>query len=196
MNVEIIDITDRSGSMDKLREAVIVGFNKLIDEQKLIPGEARMTHIQFDNLYEPKYQAKPLHTVEHLNYATYQPRGGTALLDAIGRTLNLQGERIAREKWADKVIVCIRTDGEENSSLEFSLEQVKRMIQHAQEHGWVFIFAAANQDAFQVGAGMGISGAYTQNFAATRAGTMDSYAYASTAMSDLRTKIDTPKATI
>jgi len=186
MKVEIIDITDCSGSMGNLRIDVIGGFNTLLADQKEVPGEARLTHIQFDHEYLVKFVGKNILDVAPLTLETYVPRGSTALLDAIGRTLNEQGKRIASEKWADKVIVCIRTDGQENASREFTRDQIKTMIEHAQAHGWTFIFSAANQDAFATGATLGISGAHTQNFAATGQGIGMSYAATSNTLRSLR----------
>lgn len=187
MNVEIIDITDRSGSMSVLRGSIIAGFNMLVKEQREIGGEARLTHVQFDDVYELHYQGKDIHHAPLLTTDTYAPRNCTALYDAIGRTLNEQGERIAREKWADKVIVSIRTDGLENASKRYTLEQIKTMISHAQEYGWVFVFSAANQDAFQSGATMGLDPTYTANYQPTFAGVADSYAAVSASLRAMRT---------
>ncbi len=190
MRVEIIDITDASSSMESLRKAVIDGFNGLVKEQQSVPGEARLSHVQFSHQYLPQFVGVDINSVVPLTQETYRPGGYTALLDAIGRTLNEHGQRIATEGWADKVIVCIRTDGEENSSKEYTKERVKEMIEHAQKHGWEFIFSAANQDAFSVGASYGISGANTSNFVATASATMDSYAYASSVLRSARTVAD------
>lgn len=190
MKVEIIDITDCSGSMGHLRNDVIGGFNILLADQKAVQGEARLTHVQFDDRYMLQYAGKDIQTVEPLNERSYVPAGSTALYDAIGRTLNEQGQRIAAQKWADKVIVCIRTDGQENASREFTRDQIKTMIEHAQTHGWTFIFSAANQDAFQTGASMGISGALTQNFVPTASGMSMSYASTSNTLRSLRSTPD------
>jgi hypothetical protein len=108
------------------------------------------------------------------------------LLDAIGRTLNEQGERIHRENWADKVIVCIRTDGAENCSKEYTLPQIKAMIEHAQKHEWTFIFSGANQDAFQTASTYGISAAHTSNYVPTPSGMSASYASTSATLRSLR----------
>lgn len=186
MKVEIIDITDASGSMDKLRGDVIGGFNMLLKEQKEVTGSARFTHVQFDHEYSPKYAGVPISQVKPMTAEDYVPRGTTALLDAIGRTLNEQGKRIALENWADKVIVCIRTDGHENASKEYTASRIKEMIGHAQKCGWVFVFTAANQDAFATGASYGISGAHTQTFDASSGGMGQSYAFASSTLRDLR----------
>lgn len=190
MKVEIIDISDKSGSMSSLRNDVIGGFNTLLEDQKKVPGEARLTHIQFNDKYNALYVGKDIHEVAPLDADSYSPSGFTALLDAIGRTLNEQGERIKKEAWADKVIVCIRTDGAENDSREYALPQVRAMIGHAQKHGWDFIFTGANQDAFQTASAYGINAQYTSNFTATGAGMQASYAATSSTLRSLRADPD------
>lgn len=186
MKCEIICITDRSGSMTSIKADVIGGFNSFLADQKTVPGEARLTFAQFDDKYELVYEAKPLSEAPELTSTTFTPRGSTALMDAIGQTMNVQGARITKENWADKVIVCIITDGGENTSREFTQQQIKTMIEHAQKNEWSFIFLAANQDAFAVGAGYGISGATTANFAASAAGTAQAYASTSNMTRSIR----------
>jgi uncharacterized protein YegL len=187
MKTEIIFIADKSGSMGKLRQAVVSGFNAFLAEQRLIPGEARMTMVQFNSTVNTLYQARPLAEVFNLTEAQYCPVGGTALHDAIGQTLEVQGKRIAAENWAEVVIVNISTDGEENSSSEYSLEQVRAMISHAQDKaGWIFLFQAANVDAFAVGGQYGISAGTTHSFQASSAGVADSYSNMSLATTRAR----------
>lgn len=188
MKTEIIAITDRSGSMGSLRGDVIGGFNQFLSDQAAVPGAARMTYTQFDDIYEVLYQAVPIQEAPPLTPAMYVPRGSTALLDAIGRTLNVQGKRIHSEKWADQVIVCIITDGQENASREFTFDQIKDMIKHAEGHGWKFVFLAANQDAFAAAASYGISGQYTRAFGATSKGVAQAYADTSAMTTALRTQ--------
>lgn len=192
MKTEIIVITDRSGSMSSIASEVIGGYNNFIEEQRKVPGEARVTFTQFDDKYEVVYAGKPLAEVPKLDSATFVPRGMTALLDAIGKTLNDQGARIAADKWADLVIVCILTDGGENSSHEFNPDRVKEMTRHAEAHGWKFVYLGANQDSFAVVQGLGMQNAITQNFAANSAGTVAAYASTSASVRGLRTAVPTP----
>jgi Mg-chelatase subunit ChlD len=188
MKTEIIAIIDRSGSMQTIVNDAIGGFNTFLADQKTVPGEARMTTVLFDHEYTLLGAGKPLSEASPLTTATFVPRGNTALLDAIGRTLNDQGARIAADKWADKVIVCILTDGGENASREFTQPKVKEMIQHAEAHGWSFVFLAANQDAFATGAMYGINAANTFAFQANAAGTQAAYTSMSTATRSLRSQ--------
>jgi len=186
MKTEIIAILDRSGSMASIVADAIGGFNTFLADQKAAPGEARMTLALFDDRYDVLYAGKPIQEADPLTDKTFVPRGGTALLDAIGKTMNLQGARIKAEGWAEKVIVCILTDGGENQSREFTRDQIKTMVTHAEGHGWSFVFLAANQDAFAAGASYGISAAHTMAFAANATGTQTAYASMSATTRSLR----------
>lgn len=186
MKTEIIAIIDRSGSMQSIRDDAIGGFNTFLAEQQAVPGEARMTLALFDDRFEYVYQGKPIDQAKQLTQETFVPRGCTAMLDAIGRALNEQGQRIKGEGWAEKVIVCILTDGHENASHEFSRDQIKTMIEHAEKHDWSFVFLAANQDAFAAGAQLGINAAHTASFDATSAGAHTAYATMSNHTRSLR----------
>ncbi len=189
MKTEILIITDRSGSMATIASDVIGGYNTFIEEQKKVPGEAKVTFTQFDTEYQVVYAGKSLPDVPKLDSETFIPRGGTALLDAIGRTLNEQGHRITSEAWAELVIVCILTDGEENSSHEFTRDRIKEMTGHAEKNGWKFVYLGANQDSFQVAKGLGMAGAITQNYAANAQGTAQAYASTSDSVRSLRTGV-------
>lgn len=173
MNTEILIILDRSGSMHALTKDVIGGFNSFIDSQRTLPGEARVTLVQFSDASSLIYEAKPLAEVGEMT--TFKPGGSTALLDAIGQTLDRQGKRIAGEKWAKSVVVVIITDGEENASHEYSNARIREMIAHAENHDWKFIYLGANQDAFAVGTSLGISKGMTMSYAANAVGTQTMY---------------------
>jgi hypothetical protein len=160
MNANLTDITlvvDRSGSMEEIRTDAEGGVNSFIADQAKEPGEARLTLVQFDTHYEFLQRGVPISQVPKYQLI---PRGGTALLDAVGRAINETGERLASIPEEDRpglVIFVVMTDGEENSSKEFSKARIKEMIQHQQEfYNWHFTFLGANQDAFAEAGGMGI----------------------------------------
>lgn len=145
-----------------------------------------MTLALFDNQYDLLYQGRVLAEAEPLTTATYVPRGSTALLDAIGRTLNVQGARIEAEGWAEKVIVTILTDGQENQSKEFTAPVIRELVAAAEAKGWAFVWLAANQDAFATAQFYGSSGAHAQSFAADSVGTTMAYASMSNTTRTLR----------
>ena len=166
---EIAFILDRSGSMQSMIEPAITGFNRLLREQQQEPGNARFSLILFDDRYEVPCQSLPISEVVELDSATFVPRGSTALLDAIGRTIDELGARLAATPEADRpcqVIVAILTDGEENASHLFTWGQISTRIRHQTEtYGWRFLFLGANQDAIATAGRISIQAADSADFA-------------------------------
>lgn len=187
---EIICIIDRSGSMESIKNDSVGGFNAFLEEQKKVPGEATLTYVQFDTEYEVVHENTPLQDVKSIDDTVYVPRGATALLDAIGRTIDSTGKRLAdmpEENRPEKVIVAILTDGEENSSRQYDLSKIKDMIGHQKEkYSWEFIFLAANQDAFAEAQKIGIDIKDTFNFSATGKGVRKAYSNMSDSVTFLR----------
>lgn len=183
MNNNLTDITiviDRSGSMQTIKNDTIGGFNTFLKDQQETPGQATFSLHQFDDLFETVIDARPIAEVKPLDSKTYVPRGSTALLDAVGRSINSTGERLAKMEEKDrpgKVVFVIITDGEENASKEFTLSKVKSMIKLQQEtYKWQFVFLGANIDAVSVGAGLGVPISNAMKFAANPIGTQSLYA--------------------
>jgi hypothetical protein len=148
---EIAYILDRSGSMRPMQEAAVSAFNDFLAAQLTVPGQARLTLVQFDDAYEVPVAGRYLPDVPQLIAATYIPRGSTALLDAIGRTIQETDRRVEAMADADKpaqVIVAVFTDGFENASTQFTSTAISALIRrYRDEKGWEFLFLAANQDA-------------------------------------------------
>lgn len=186
---EIVCIVDRSGSMQSLRESAVRGFNTFLAEQKKLPGAATLTYVQFDHEYDVVHDGKPIQLIPELTADTFVPRGDTALLDAIGRTMNDVGSRLSRtpeDQRPGKVIVVILTDGQENASKEFTRQKILEMINHQRDmYQWEFVYLAANQDAFAVAKGLGIR--HASNFMASDQGVRKSYMATSHAVSSYRT---------
>ncbi len=163
MRQDLTDITvvlDRSGSMHACQSDSEGGLNRFIADQKKLPGAAVFTLVQFDTEYEFVHRAVPIRDVPHCPLV---PRGNTALLDAVGRAIVETGERLAKTPEKDRpglVAFVILTDGQENSSREFSLARVREMISHQQDvYKWQFTYLGANQDAFAEAGSLGIAGA-------------------------------------
>jgi hypothetical protein len=174
---EIVFIIDRSGSMYTTRHDTIGGFNSFIENQRKQPGEAKVTIAQFSHIYDITHNGVDIHAVPLLNEKTYIPCGSTALYDAVCRTIDDVGRRLANTPEHDRpglVHVVILTDGEENCSEEFkNPDEVKRRINHQRDvYSWKFDFIGANQDAIQaartIGIGAGQALTYTQNAVGTR----------------------------
>lgn len=141
---EIVAIIDRSGSMFSYVQNTIGGYNQFVEEQRKVDGKATITLVQFDDKYQVDYSGVDINDAKLLDEKTYVPRGNTALFDAVGKTINTIGERLANteeDKRPGKVIVMIITDGEENSSTEFTQQQVSEMVKHqTDKYSWTFVF--------------------------------------------------------
>ncbi len=176
---DITIVLDRSGSMQSIKKETIKGFNGFISSQLKMKINARITLVQFDNEYELLYEAVKLKHVNELNDDTYIPRGMTALLDAIGRTVKLTRDRYKqakKEKRPDKVLFVIITDGQENNSTSYNRDMIFKKIKKMEDkHSWEFIFLGANQDAIAEAHNYGINAKRAMTFAADAIGTKEVY---------------------
>lgn len=165
-------ILDRSGSMESIKDDTIGGFNAFVEEQKKLPGKCTFSLAQFDHEYEMVYDLVPVNDVEPRSGSNYIPRGQTALLDAIGRAVVTEGEKLAKMKDEDRpglVVLVILTDGFENHSREYSRSRIKEMLEQQQhEYSWKISYLGANQDAITVAGGLGIAAGSSADFAATK----------------------------
>jgi uncharacterized protein YegL len=187
---ELVFILDRSGSMSGLETDTIGGFNSMLERQKKESGEAFVTTVLFDDKYEVLHDRYDIKGVNLLTEKEYYVRGSTALLDAIGITINNIGKALSDAKEEDrpgKVLFVIITDGMENSSREFSYEKVKKMVEHQKsKYAWDFIFLGANIDAIKTANSFGISADMATNFVSDSAGTQLNYKIVSEVVSSFR----------
>lgn len=165
----IFFVLDMSGSMNSVWDDTIGGFNAFLEEQKAVKMPTTMTVVLFDTHYELLYNNVPIEHVEPLTRKTYTPRGGTALYDAIGRTIATN----RKSKKSEKTVFAILTDGEENSSREFHHSTIKKMIEEVQGENWEVLFVGANIDAAAVGGGMGVNLSKTASFKSNGKGMAD-----------------------
>ncbi|MBN2358052.1 MAG: VWA domain-containing protein [Deltaproteobacteria bacterium] len=183
---EIVCIIDRSGSMEAIRDDAIGGFNVFLDAQQQLPGEAWLTLVLFDDRYDVVIDHVALDQVARLDRVTFVPRGSTALLDAMGRTIDQVGTRLAATAEDDrpsKVIVVVLTDGKENASRNYSQHDVFDRVAHQREqYGWDFIFLAANQDAIASAAALAIDPRRAISFVADHEGTSAGFSEVSNAV--------------
>ena len=187
---EIVFILDRSGSMSGLESDTIGGYNSMLNKQKQEPGEAVITTVLFDDKYELLHDRINLKGVVPITEKEYFVRGSTALLDAVGLTINKIGnvqKHTLEEERAQRVLMIITTDGMENSSIKFSYKKIQKMIENQKsKYGWEFIFLGANIDAIATAKRFGIDKEYATNYNADSKGTMLNYEVISNTISYFR----------
>jgi uncharacterized protein YegL len=187
---ELVFILDRSGSMSGLESDTIGGYNAMLEKQKKEPGEAVITTVLFDDRYELLHDRINLRGIAPISEKEYYVRGSTALLDAIGETINKISnvqKQTAEEERAEHVMFVITTDGMENSSREYSYGKVGQLLEHQKnKYGWEFIFLGANIDALATAELFGIAEDRATNFKADSKGIMLNYEVISEAVSNLR----------
>ena len=187
---ELVFILDKSGSMGGLEKDTIGGYNSMLEKQKAVPGECLITTVLFDNDYELLHDRIDIRAVSPITEKEYAVGGSTALLDAIGRTIHKIGNaqrNTADDYRAEKVMFVIITDGEENSSREYSAEKVKAQIQRQKEkYDWEFIFLGANIDAVETAGRFGIAPDRAQNYHADSEGTALNFRVMSEAVATFR----------
>jgi Mg-chelatase subunit ChlD len=173
----LVFIVDRSGSMCSIASDMQGAIKSVLsDQQEKYEGDIDVTFVRFDTQYEEVFSAVPIKEISE-DDLTIRPRGGTALYDAIGQTLNTFERKFSEADEKDrpeKVLFLMITDGEENSSHEYSKGRVFGMIKTLErDHKWGFTFIGANQDAYHEGSQIGVTRGKSLNYNATSRGVQD-----------------------
>ncbi len=151
-------VQDKSGSMQDLRKETISGFNEYVDQ---LEGNVFISLIQFDTRVVEVFTDRPLADVPELTMEDFVPGGMTALRDGVGRAI-ADAERTAQD--GDKVMVVIMTDGQENSSREYTHDQILSKIEDKRRDGWEFVFLGAGEESWNAGRMWGIADSHVINY--------------------------------
>lgn len=196
---ELVFILDRSGSMSGLEADTIGGFNSLIEKQKDESGDALITTVLFDDSIEVLHDRVDLRKVEPMTRKQYYVRGCTALLDAIGSTIEHIGtvHKYAREEdRPGKTLFIITTDGMENASHRYDYHKVRMLVERQREkYGWEFLFLGANIDAISVAAKFGVQANRAVNYECDAIGTALNYEVITETVSKVRAS-EAPSAAV
>ncbi|RAR73860.1 VWA domain-containing protein [Flavobacterium aciduliphilum] len=148
-------VLDRSGSMSDCIEATVTGFNTQVATIKKLQEdfpeqEFEVSLTIFDNIIDHVQSHVSINEFELLNATRYSPRGATALLDAVGMSINqvriTNETKILNNEMS--VVMVILTDGMENASREFTYHQIARTISELEAtEKWTFTFLGADIDA-------------------------------------------------
>jgi uncharacterized protein YegL len=171
--VDVLFVTDMSGSMAHLAQAVRDGFNDYIKELRSDPGkgvEYSVTLTLFEGEAHRPLVWNDLQSVRTMDEEMYMPGGMTALLDAVGSTVeSYRGN-------GDRVILLIQTDGHENSSRHYSYAKVRELLNDKEKEGWLVIFLGQGGDDVIRGAEkLGLNRSQTVQVANSSVGTRSTY---------------------
>jgi Mg-chelatase subunit ChlD len=174
--VHVAVLLDRSGSMSSIADDTIGGFNTFVAQQRELAGDCRITLVQFDG-QDPQdvvADAVPAAELVDLDAHTYQPRGATPLLDALGTLI----ETIDRRTTGDPdefQLVAVITDGHENASERFTRDRIADMVKARSDAGWAFVFLGANIDSFGEAHTMGMRRGQAADWEHTGDGVRDGF---------------------
>lgn len=164
---ELVFILDRSGSMSGFEADTVGGFNSVLEKNKKLDGDCRITTVLFDHEIKLLHDRVDIREVAPMKLSDFEPRGMTALCDATGMTIERMINLIRKSDEADRpdnVMFVIITDGAENASSKYSRTSVRKLIERQRMvYDWQFLFLGANIDAEETAESMGIS----REFAAT-----------------------------
>ena len=163
--LDVVFLLDRSGSMQGSETDTIGGYNSYLEQQRKNKFNTKITTVLFDDQYEILHNRKPIQDVNNLTEKEYFVRGCTALLDAIGKTINNLDKKVKD----NKVLFVITTDGLENASREYNKYKIKSLIE--QHSNWEFIYIGANIDSYGEGTSIGIPRKNISNYSKSKKGT-------------------------
>ena len=187
---ELVFILDMSGSMERLTDDTIGGFNSVLKEHRNGDGEVLVTTCLFNNDSVIIHDRVNISDVPEMTEKEYRASGCTALVDAMGSMIDhiASIHRYAREEDVPgSTIFVITTDGMENASHKYDVSSLREKIKHEQEkYGWEFIFMAENIDAVATAREYGIREEYAVDCHHDAAGTAAKYRAASRAIRNSR----------
>jgi len=187
---ELVFILDKSGSMYDLAGDTIGGFNSMIDRQReSAEGAVLVSTVLFNSESITLHDRVPLESIQPMTGLDYCTGGTTALLDAVGKTIehiSLIHKYARPEDVPTHTMFIITTDGMENASHTYTQPQVKAMIESRKSAGWEFLFLGANIDAVSAARDIGISADRAVRYHADSTGTELNFRAMSKAISSLR----------
>lgn len=174
-------VVDRSGSMATIKEEAQKGISDLLREQFLLPGKLTLTLVDFDDVAETVVRLSG----KAIDY-NLEPRNTTALFDAVGQEIIATGKDLANmeeDERPEKVVFIVVTDGENNSSREYTLESVRDLIANQKEnYQWAFQFLGAEEASWQ-GDALGMR---TSSYSSKQGGSEAAYAVVNSALQSYR----------
>lgn len=146
-------LLDCSGSMQPRRDETIREVNRYLDNLKSDGQRYKVTVITFNEHTETLIYRKDIRDVGELEHSEYHPNGWTRLLDAVGQVLSGHGSSYPEERQ----LFCVITDGEENSSRQYGLQEVRNLIDRRRSEDFQFVFLGSGPGSWSAGRSLGFN---------------------------------------
>ncbi len=146
--LHVILVLDESSSMEPAKSEIVQSINVFIKDQQELKDEAYFTLLKFSSTCSYVVVKQLMTQTQALEPSAYKPNGMTALFSAVAKVcLDFKSET--------RVLLCVVTDGEENSSKDYTRKQVEQLLSERKESGWKTIFLAATLDVATGGDNVG-----------------------------------------
>ena len=193
-SLHIAIVLDQSSSMSFVKDETINGFNEQVQtikkNAKTRDGKTTVSLVLFNNSVNIAVKLEDSTVLKELSSEQYRLDYGTAMLDAIGATM-LMFDKEVDDNENNRYLVIIISDGQENSSREFSYENIAKMINKRQNNGrWTFSYIGANQDLSQVAESMGIHKGNMMSYESTALGSMTMFSSLSMSLNKFMSRTD------
>jgi hypothetical protein len=189
-------ILDESGSMNSIKSTIIQGFNELVQtihgiQEKFPEQEHFVSFLTFNGLgMKWLHFMDPSAMLNQIDSKSYQPNASTPLLDAMGVSLN-KVKLGLDETSTYNVLVTILTDGEENSSKEFTGAAIKQLVEELKQSRWTFTYIGTDHDVEKMAARLSINN--VMSFNKSDAGVRDMFEKESKARTSFSAKLRSNK---
>jgi Mg-chelatase subunit ChlD len=148
-------LLDMSGSMSSRRDETILEVNRYLDKLRSDvfngPHRYKVTVVTFNEDIDILISNQNIHDVGDLEHSEYRPQGWTRLLDAVGQTLRSYCST------GDRQLFVVVTDGEENRSREFGLQEIRDLIDRKRSEDFQFVFLGSGPNSWQTGRHLGFN---------------------------------------
>ena len=175
-HLDLVLVLDKSGSMYGLEKDTIGGYNSMIDKEKDLDVDTKVTTVLFNNNIDVVTDRADINSIAKMTDKDYRVGGTTALLDAVGSTIAKVSDTPGITDKDHKVVFVIITDGLENASKEYSKATIQNMISDKKAQGWDFVFLGANIDAASEAKDIGIDADHAVKYRNTSAGVQQNFA--------------------
>ena len=160
-------LLDETGSMESVRDKTISGFNQYIATLKTNATPTLLRLMTFNTEeFNVVYDFEEIQSVGDLTKESYRPRELTNLYDAIAKLIHDTEDYLKAMSPEPRVMCTIMTDGEENSSSEYTRAAIFKLIRDREKEGWAFVYLGANQDAWAASESIGIHRRNSANYQA------------------------------